>query len=120
MHLNLIYCNSFLMRVDAIIEYILFLQMQIDLEENGEERDTIADQRRHLDDDNQVRAHQHPRVNISFVMPRHVDTNSASAASIRRTTIVNLSSLTHLDAEPSLWQAIIIQILRIIAHNPHI
>ena len=96
----------------------------MDIEGIAEEGETVAGQRRNIedldDDDNHLRAHRRPRVNVGFVMPQPFSTNSVSAVSIRRTTIVDLSMLTHPDAEPSLRRAIVLQILRIIAHNPHV
>ena len=77
----------------------------MDIEDIAEERETVAGQRRNnenLDDGNHLRAHQRPRTNVGFVMPQPFSTNSVSAVSIRRTTIVDLSMLTHPDAEPSL------------------
>ena len=72
------------------------------------------------DGDNQARAHQRPRVDVGFTMPDPHGSNPSSAATIRRTVIVDLSVLIHPDTEPSQRRAIVLQILRIIAHNPHV
>ena len=86
--------------------------------------DAILGQRRPLDDSDDehdnARAQQRPRVDVGFTMPQPIGMNTASDASIRRTTIVELSTLTHPDAKPSKRRAIVFKILRIIAHNPHV
>ena len=89
-----------------------------------EVEDAVIGQRRPLEDsdneDNHARAQQRPRVDVGFSMPQPFGMNAASAASTRRTAIVDLSTLTHPDAEQSQRLAIVLQVLRIIAHNPHI
>ena len=65
-------------------------------------------------------APQRPRVDEGFEMPSSYGNHGTSLGAIRRTTIVNLNVLTDPDAEPSMTRAIVLQILRIIAHNPHV
>ena len=54
--------------------------------------DAVPGRRRPLDnsddDDDNARAQQRPRVDVGFTMPQPFGMNTASAASIRRTTIL--------------------------------
>ena len=64
--------------------------------------------------------HVRPRLVTGFMMPDAHICNGNSRASISRTTIVNLHVRTDPNAEPSMRRALVVQILRIIAHNPHV
>lgn len=73
-----------------------------------------------LDEDEDLHLNRRSRNNVGFMMPDPYTTNASSIGSINRTTIVNLNVLTDPEAEPSMRRAIVLQILRIIAHNPHV
>ena len=73
-----------------------------------------------LDEVDNPRHSQRSRNEVGFTMPQPHNSNASTLGSIRRTSIVNLNTLTDPDAEPSIKRAIVLQILRIIAHNPHV
>ena len=99
--------------------------MSINSHPRSEDNDDDDNSRVRLRDHNndyleQNRENQRPRRIDGYSIPGPFNDNIASRAAIRHTTISRLSSLTEKGAEPSMFSAINVQILRIIVHNPHV